>query len=298
MTGGRPASSGGPPPGFLPRTPFLWTERPFEAARVALFGCPFDATASFRPGARFGPEALRSASDGLETYSPLLERDLEEVPYCDLGDLALPAGDVEGALGRIRAEAGRILAAGKIPFALGGEHLVSLPLIEAALEAQPGLVVFQWDAHADLREDYLGASLSHACVMRRVAERAGPERLVQFGVRSGTREEWAWMRSHGTLRPLTPEAVGEALRAHAGKPIYLTLDLDVLDPGELPGTGTPEPGGARFGELAACILALKRARAPLAALDAVELAPQLDPSGVSALAAAKAVRELLLALPL
>lgn len=284
-------------PPYLPRTPFLWARTPFERARVVLFGCPFDGTASFRPGARFGPEAIRSVSDGLESYSPLLDADLEELPYCDLGDLPLAPGDVAGALARIREEARRILGAGKIPFALGGEHLVSLPLIEAALEAHPGLVVFQWDAHADLREGYLGAALSHASVMRLAADRVGPGRLVQFGIRSGTREEWAWMRGHGTVRPLSPEAVRQALARHAGSPIYLTLDLDVLDPGEFPGTGTPEPGGARFAELAECIALLRREGARVAALDAVELSPMLDPSGASSVAAAKAVRELLLALP-
>jgi agmatinase len=284
-------------PRYLPRTPFLWAQTPYEGARIVLFGCPFDGTTSFRPGTRFGPEAIRSVSDGLETYSPLLDADLAELPYCDLGDLPLPAGDVEAALGRIREEARRILGAGKIPFALGGEHLVSFPLIEAAREAHPDLVVFQWDAHADLREGYQGAALSHASVMRLAAERVGPERLVQFGIRSGTREEWAWMRRHGTVHPLTPEAVKGALARHAGSPIYLTLDLDVLDPGEFPGTGTPEPGGARFAELAACIALLRREGARIVALDAVELSPMLDPSGASSVAAAKAVRELLLAVP-
>jgi len=284
-------------PPYLPRTPFLWADTPFDKARAVLFGCPFDGTASFRPGARFGPEAIRSVSDGLETYSPLLDADLEDLPYCDLGDLPLAPGDAEAALGRIREEARRILGAGKVPFALGGEHLVSFPLIEAALEVYPDLVVFQWDAHADLREGYLGAALSHASVMRLAADRVGPGRLVQFGIRSGTREEWNWMRQHGTVHPLSPEALTSALARHAGKPIYLTLDLDVLDPGEFPGTGTPEPGGVRFGELAACIALLRREGARIVALDAVELSPMLDPSGASSVAAAKAVRELLLALP-
>ncbi|MEK6711133.1 MAG: agmatinase [Nitrospinota bacterium] len=284
-------------PSYLPRTPFLWAKCPFERARIVLFGCPFDGTASFRPGARFGPEAIRSVSDGLETYSPLLDADLEDLPYCDLGDLPLAPGDVPGTLASIKEEARRLLAAGKIPFALGGEHLVSLPLIEAALEVHPGLVVFQWDAHADLREDYQGAALSHASVMRKVAGQIGPGRLIQFGVRSGTREEWVWMRRHGTVHPLTPEVVRQALARHAGSPIYLTLDLDVLEPGEFPGTGTPEPGGVRFGELAECIVLLRREGARIVALDVVELTPMLDPSGASSLAAAKAVRELLLALP-
>ncbi|MEE9273676.1 MAG: agmatinase [bacterium] len=289
--------------GPAPRALFLGARRSFEESRAVLFGCPFDETASRRKGARSGPGALRAASDAIETYSPLLDADLEDLPFCDVGDLALPEGDVAGALERIGAEARRILSAGKIPFGLGGDHLVSLPLIEAAAEAHPGLLVLQWDAHADLRDAYEGAALSHATVMRRAGERVGPGRVLPFGVRSGTREEWTRLRGEARLRgedgprPLTPAAVEEALGESAGAPLYLTLDLDVLDPGEFPGTGTPEPGGVSFAALSACIAALGRAGAPIVALDAVELSPPCDPGGVSAVAAAKAVRELLLVLP-
>jgi agmatinase len=279
------------------RERFLADRTPFEAARIALFGCPFDATASFRSGARLGPEALRAASDSIETYSPELDADLEDISFCDLGDLPLPVDDTEEALGRVREEGRRLFSLDKIPFVLGGEHLLSLPLIEAAREAYSDLVIFQWDAHADLREEYRGAALSHATVMRRAAEAAGAGRLFQFGIRSGTREEWRWMRGRETRRDLTAEEVGAALRKSAGAPIYLTLDLDVLDPGEMPGTGNPEPGGLRFAELSACIHSLKRASAPIIALDVVELAPPCDPGGSSAVVAAKVVRELLLSLP-
>ncbi len=291
MTGPRAAE----PPAQEEREPrFLAARESFEEARIALFGCPFDETASFRSGARFGPRAIRDFSDVLETYSPDLDADLDDVPFCDLGDLALPAGDVEAALDAIRTQVRWILSSGKIPFGLGGEHLVSLPMIEAALDHHPDLVIFQWDAHADLREEYGGARLSHATVMRRVVEAVGsPDRLVQFGVRSGTRGEWEWMRGRGSVRPLAAEEVAAALAENAGRPLYLTLDLDVLDPSECPGPGTPEPGGARFTELAACIGALRGA--PIAALDVVELAPRIDPGGASAVCAAKAVRELILA---
>lgn len=289
--------------------PFLGAAGGFDDADILLFGCPFDGTASYRKGARDGPAGIRKASDSIETYSPLLDADLENIRFADLGDLSLPeggAGPESGAgpeggagpvLARIGEEARRILIAEKTPFALGGEHLISLPLIEAALGPYPDLVVFQWDAHADLRESYEGAALSHATVMRRVVEKIGDARLFQFGIRSGTRGEWAWMRERATCRPLTPEAVMEVLSAHAGAPVYLTLDLDVLDPGEFPGTGNPEAGGVRFSELAACIGALKLNQAPVVALDVVEFSPPCDPSGASAVAAAKVVRELLLSLP-
>ena len=277
--------------------PFLGAAGGFDDADILLFGCLFDGTTSYRDGARLGPAEIRKASDSIETYSPLLGADLEDIRFADLGDLALPEGGAGPVLARIGEEARRILAAGKTPFALGGEHLISLPLIEAALETYPDLVVFQWDAHADLRERYEGAALSHATVMRRVVEKVGDARLLQFGIRSGTRGEWAWMRERATCRPLTPEAVAEALSHHAGAPIYLTLDLDVLDPGEFPGTGNPEAGGVRFSGLAACIGALKQNQAPVVALDVVEFSPPCDPSGASAVAAAKVVRELLLSLP-
>ncbi len=279
------------------RDRFLAAKDSFDEAKAVLFGCPFDGAATFRRGAAQGPEAIRSFSDVLETYSPELDADLEDVPFFDMGDLSLPCGGVEAALGVIRGETGRILSAGKIPFGLGGDHLVSFPMIEAVLEAHPDLVIFQWDAHADLREEYEGAMLSHATVMRRVVEKTGAGRLVQFGIRSGTREEWRWIRQKGTCRPLDPEAVHSAVSDAGGRPVYLTLDLDVLDPSEFPGTGTPEPGGARFIDLMACIAALRRAAAPIVGLDVVELAPRIDPTGASAIAAAKTVRELLLTLP-
>lgn len=275
---------------------FLCAGAGFEAARVVLLGCPFDGTASFRKGARFGPEAIRSASDGLETYSPRLDRDLRDLALCDLGDLAFPSGETQAVLAAIGDCAEGIFRAGKRPLALGGEHLVSLPLVRAALGAFGDLVIFQWDAHADLREAYLGERLSHACVMRRVMELGCAPRMFQFGVRSGTREEFGWMRAHRTMRPLTPESVESVLEEAAGRPLYLTLDVDVLDPGEMPGTGTPEPGGVGFGTLGDCVSLLADPGVRLIGADLVELAPGWDPTGVSAVAAAKLARELALVL--
>lgn len=282
----------GPPP----RERFLGSRDSFDEGEVVLFGCPFDAAVSFRAGAAGGPGAIRAFSDVLETYSPDLDADLADIPFFDAGDLTLPAGDPEAALSEIRKEATRILGAGKIPFGLGGDHLVSLPLIESALGAHPDLVIFQWDAHADLRDEYEGAKLSHATVMRRAVEMVGPGRLVQFGVRSGTREEWRWMREQGTLRPFTPDAVGSAVSELDGRPVYLTFDLDLLDTSELPGTGTPEPGGARFREFMSCLDAFRQNFVSLAGLDLVELAPRIDPTGASTVVAAKICREMLLAL--
>lgn len=256
--------------------------------RVCLLGAPFDSTASFRPGARFGPAAIREASFGLETFSPALNGDLEDHAFMDLGDLELPFGDPNPALLMIEKAVAGVLSAGRVPFLLGGEHLVSLGAIRAAFQAYPELTIVHLDAHADLRDDYLGQKLSHATVMRRASELLAPESIRQIGVRSCTREEYGLA---GALRSL-PENV--ALRV-GEKPCYLTCDLDVLDPSVLPGTGTPEPGGMSFQELASTLVALIT-RLNVVGMDVVELAPNLDPTGVSAVVAAKVVRECLIAL--
>ncbi len=265
---------------------------PDEPHAIRVIGAPFDGTVSFRPGARFGPAAIREASNGLETYSPLLDAALEDVAYADAGDLELPPGDVEGALAMIRKAAEAALAAGAIPFVLGGEHLVSLPAIEAVHARHPDLVVVQFDAHADQREDWLGQRLSHACVMRRAAEMLGEAHIRQLGIRSGTREEYARMREANTLATFRDDDLA-ALRAWiGGRPVYLTVDLDVFDPAYLPGTGTPEPGGIDWWTFQRALGALRDCR--FAGLDVVELAPQLDASGCSSVLAAKCVREMLL----
>ena len=278
------------------RPRFLCAQNPLESARVVLLGCPFDETASFRRGARLGPDAMREASDCLETYSPHLDKDLGDTALCDLGDVDFATDDTQAALDSIRTEASQVFRAGKRPIFLGGEHLVSLPIVEAALGVYPGLAVFQWDAHADLRDDYLGERLSHACVMRRILELEDVGPLHQFGVRSGTHEEFEWMRANDTLRPLRPEAVSAALKETGDRPVYLTVDVDVVNPGEMPGTGSPEPGGPGFDALTECISVLNDSGARIVGADVVELAPEWDPSGASAVAAAKLVRELTLVL--
>jgi agmatinase len=256
--------------------------------RICLFGAPFDSTASFRPGSRFGPAAIREASYGLETFSPALNADLDDCSYMDMGDLELPFGDPNPALDMVEKTAFEILSKGRVPFMLGGEHLMSLGSIRAAVKMHPELTIVHIDAHADLREDYLGQKLSHATVMRRVYELVGHDSIHQIGIRSCTREESALVNELRTLPERIALKTGE-------KPCYLTCDLDILDPSVLPGTGTPEPGGLMFNELVN-ILVSAVTRLNIVGIDVVELAPQLDPSGVSAVAAAKAVRECLIAL--
>jgi len=264
-----------------------------EPHDIRIIGAPFDGTVSFRPGARFGPAAIREASNGVETWSPVLDRDLENVRYADAGDLELPMGSAETSMAAIREAVEDALSDDAIPFILGGEHLVSLPAIEAVYRKYPDLVVVQLDAHADQREDYLGVKLSHACVMRRVCEFLGEERMRQLGIRSGTREEYRIMRDYGTLTTFRAEDLA-ALRNWIGdRPLYLTVDLDVFDPASFPGTGTPEPGGIDWWVFQRFIEAVKGC--DIVGLDAVELAPQLDASGCSSVLAAKCVREMLLA---
>ncbi|OIO68507.1 MAG: agmatinase [Zetaproteobacteria bacterium CG12_big_fil_rev_8_21_14_0_65_55_1124] len=259
---------------------------------IRLIGAPFDGTVSFRPGTRFGPAGIRAAADGLESYSPLIDADLESVSYADAGDLFLPMGNTEIALSMIREAIEECLDDGALPFLLGGEHLVSLPAIQAVHARYPGLVVVQLDAHADQREDYLGIKLSHASVIRRVSEFTGQDHIRQIGIRSGTQEEYRLMREHGTLTTFREEDLA-ALKDWIGeRPLYLTVDLDVFDPAYLPGTGTPEPGGIDWWTFQRFLKWMQGCH--IVGMDAVELAPQLDASGCSSVLAAKVVREMLL----
>lgn len=275
---------------------FIGADSTFEDSRIVIFGAPYDSTTSFRPGTRFGPAAVRSESFGIETYSPYQDRDLEtDVAVHDAGDLELPFGAPDRALAMIEAKADEILSAGKIPFLLGGEHLVSLGAVRAAVKKYPDLHIIHFDAHADLREDYLGVRLSHACVMRRCYDLLGDGRIWQFGIRSGTRDEFAFMREgHVTTEPFSVKTLS-SLSFSEGTPVYLTVDLDVLDPSEFPGTGTQEAGGLRFTELLSALTEILR-RFNVVALDNVELSPGLDASGRSTALACKILREQLLSL--
>ncbi|MEA4888073.1 MAG: agmatinase [Clostridiaceae bacterium] len=274
---------------------FLGCDASFHEASVVLFGAPYDGTASFRPGSRFGPAAMRQDSAGLETYSPYLDRELPAGQVHDLGDLELAPGDRNMVLERIRGTTARIVAAGKTPVMLGGEHLVSLPSVAACLERWPDLCVLHLDAHADLRQDYLGERLSHATVMRRVWDLVGDSRIFQMGIRSGTKDEFDFARSgHTCLKPFDLESLPEVLALLGTRPIYLSLDLDVLDPSAFPGTGTPEPGGVDVKSLMRLIHSLPQKQ--IIGADLVELAPHYDISGCSTAVALKILRELLIGL--
>ncbi len=269
---------------------------PYEDAEAVLFGAPFDGTTSFRPGTRFGPSAMRSESIGLESFSPYQDKDLEDAPVCDSGDLDLPFGDAEAALSLIEEETARILNDGKLPIMLGGEHLVSLGSFRAISKKYPDVVVIHFDAHCDLREDYIGSKLSHACVLRRIHDIVGDGRIYQFGIRSGTREEFEFAKQHTKMERFTAENLDEVLTllslSEKPVPVYLTIDLDVLDPSVFPGTGTPEAGGLTFEKLLERLMLFQNVN--LVGLDLVELSPPYDPSGCSTAVALKILRELLI----
>ena len=271
---------------------YMASRRDPAGCRVGLFGVPYDGTTSFRPGARFGPAAIREVSSGIETYCPQLDLDLEDLAFADLGALAIPHGAPEPVLAAVEQATSSVLELGLAPLMLGGEHSISSGAVAAVARRHPALVLVQLDAHADLRQEWLGSRHNHACAMRRCLEVLPSGTLRQIAIRSGTRDEFQELRSSGRLVAI--EAMAAALRPLRGSPLYLTVDLDWFDPAVLPGTGTPEPGGFRWGDFAQLVEELRHHH--LVGADVVELAPQLDPSGVSAVLAAKVVRSLLLLL--
>ena len=274
---------------------FLCCDNEFQEAKTVLFGAPFDSTTSYRPGSRFGSAAIRRESYGIETYSPYQDKDLEDMAVFDSGDIELPLGDASLSLQQIEERAGAILDAGKRPFLLGGEHLVTLGAFRAVHQRFPEVNILHFDAHADLRDDYLGVKLSHACVLRRCWELTGDGKIFQFGIRSGDREEFRWGKDHVTTHKFDLVGLEETLERLGDTPLYFTLDLDVLDPSVFPGTGTPEPGGISFDELRKAVT-LVCGKANVIACDVNELSPPCDQSGVSTMVACKIVREMLLAL--
>lgn len=276
---------------------FIACDANYDDAKIVIFGAPFDSTTSYRPGARFGSAAIRHESYGLETYSPYLDRDIEDINVFDSGDIELPLGSAEMTLDAISERTAEILSDGKIPLMLGGEHLVTLGAFREIQKKYPDVHIIHFDAHADLRDDYLGVKLSHACVIRRCHDIIGDGKIHQFGIRSGDRTEWNFAREgHTDFHPFSLEDVECVVKSIGTDiPVYFTLDLDVLDPSVFPGTGTPEAEGVTFNDLRKA-LTFVCSRLNVVGCDVTELAPMLDNSGMSTAVACKVVRELLLAL--
>ena len=277
---------------------FIGCDKPYADATTVLFGAPYDSTTSFRPGTRFGPNAMRMESFGIETYSMLFNRDIiDDTAVFDSGDLELPFGNQEQALAMIEERAAEILADGKRPFLLGGEHLVTLGSVRAVAKKYPDLKIIHFDAHADLREDYLGNPLSHACVLRRCHDLLGDGRIFQFGIRSGTREERQFMLDGHVKTELFADTTLSSVveQMLPSTPVYLTIDMDVLDPSEFPGTGTQEAGGFGYNQLVGDMRLICQ-KLNIVGIDNVELNPGLDPTGRSTALACKFLREELLSL--
>ena len=274
---------------------FIACDSEYEEATTVLFGAPFDSTTSFRPGTRFGPSAARSESFGIETYSPYQNKDMEDIAVMDSGDIELCIGDTDKVLEQIEERTRIILNDGKRPFMIGGEHLVTLGAFRAIAEKYPDVHIIHFDAHADLREDYLGVKNSHACVIRRCWDIIGDDRIHQFGIRSGERAEFEFAKAHTDMHPFSLEDVAKVVSTLGKKPVYFTLDLDVLDPSIFPGTGTPEAGGVMFEELRRAVTCVCSSL-NIVGCDVNELSPHYDMSGVSTAVACKVIREILLAL--
>lgn len=277
---------------FIEHT-YISAKASFEKSKIVILGCPFDGSASFRPGARFGPSAIRKASWGIETFSPYLEKDLSRLSLHDMGDLELPLGEKNTALRMIQKALREILSEGKFPVLLGGDHLITLPIVEEVLRFHPHLHLLHVDAHADLRKDYLGETLSHSTVMRKVVDRMGEGRLLQIGIRSGTKEEFKLARRMKSIVPSDQGSLKSMVKRLGNRPVYITFDLDVIDPSLLPGVGTPEPGGFTFEGF----LALLKELQPLhvVGFDMVELTPDYDPTQISSITASVMLREMILA---
>lgn len=271
---------------------FIACDAEYEDSKIVLFGAPFDSTTSYRPGTRFASSAIRNESFGIETYSPYTDRDLLDISVFDSGDLELCFGNTEYALKDIEDRTSEILNDGKIPFMIGGEHLVTLGAVRAVFKKYPDLHIIHFDAHADLRDDYLGAKLSHASVIRRCHDLVGDGKIYQFGIRSGDREEFKWAKDHVFTNKFNFDGLAGTVEKLKGKPVYFTLDLDVLDPSIFCGTGTPEADGVSFREL---INAVKEvSELDIVGLDMNELSPIYDQSGASTALACKLLREILL----
>lgn len=270
---------------------FICAYETFENADFVIFGIPFDATTSYRPGARFGPDAVRKASWGLETYSPILKKDLVNLKICDLYDLSME-GSQDQIIERAFNASKKIMSSGKIPIMIGGDHSTTYPIVKAAKEVYKDLAVIHFDAHCDLREEYLGNEHSHASIIRRCYDLT--KDIYQFGIRSGDEEEWefGWKNTNISMEMPTKEDI-EKIK-ELDKPVYVTIDIDVLDPAFAPGTGTPEPCGVSSKELINALYLLKDIGDKIVGFDVVEVSPHYDMGNITAITAAKIIRELIL----
>jgi agmatinase len=273
---------------------FIACRAPYPDARIVLFGIPFEGSVNLRTGADRGPRDLRIASDSIETYSPVLERDLEDLGMADLGDCELGGGSPREQLARAREEVRGFWHPGLLTVMLGGDHTATLPIIEVLAPAIPDLRVLQLDAHPDLREEFLGERYNYASAMARVMDVVAPERVYQVGMRTGAREEYRRKVPHlypaHTVHPV--EAVRGLVPELSRHPLYVTIDVDVRDPSQAPGTGAPEPCGLLASELIDIVRLLEPCT--IVGTDLMEVAHAFDPSGRTGITASWILREAIL----
>ena len=276
---------------------YMGSQREIKNCSIGIFGVNYDGTTSFRSGTRFGPSAIRNVSQSLETFCPILEKDLSNIGYVDFGSLIIDLDNTESVINRVSLATKLLIKNNLKPLILGGEHSITTGVIETLVKKYPDLVIIQLDAHADLRDSYMNNKNSHACTMQRCIEKLPNKEIFQIGIRSGTKEEFQKMRENNQLIDLKKgdkNLLLSRLEKIKELPIYLTIDVDWFDPSLLSGTGTPEPGGFFWDDFEMIIKTLNKFN--LIGADIVELAPEIDISGVSSIVAAKVARSLIMTL--
>ncbi len=277
---------------------FMGAKRIISGSKIGIFGVNYDGTTSYKPGTRFGPNAIRNVSESLETYCPLLNNDLSLINYFDAGSLKIDLSNNHSIIKKVKLGTDFLIKNNLKPLILGGEHSISIGAIEALVEKYPNLLMIHLDAHADLRDSYQNNKYSHACTIRRCLELLPSKKVIQIGVRSGTQEEFEIMKNnHQLINFRTGDSnieIQNFLEPVKDQPIYITVDLDWFDPSLLSGTGTPEPGGFFWHDFENIIELLRKFK--IVGCDIVELAPDLDSSGISSIVAAKTARSLIMIL--
>ena len=272
---------------------FFECETNYDDAKIILFGAPFDSTTSYRPGTRFASKKMRNESYGIEYYSPTQDVDLIEVSFFDVGDLNLPFGNPINALNLIEDFVSQVISDEKFPLMIGGEHLLTLAPVNVVQKKFGDVALIHFDAHADLRDEYLDEKLSHASVVRRISEVLNPHSIFQFGIRSGDRSEFEFADQNTYLQKFSFDGLDEVIKKIQGRHVYFTLDLDILDPSIFPGTGTPEPCGVNFLELMKAAFKIFD-YCKVIGFDMMELSPPYDSNGISTIVALKLLREFLI----
>ncbi len=278
-----------------PSPVFTGSQEPFESAKYVILGIPFDATSTYRTGAKFAPLAIREASQNVECYSFRTGVDIEDLKTHDLGDLHV-VGDVELTLGRLTLVAQDLFDDGKVPVFIGGEHTITLGVVRSISK---NIALVSFDAHLDLRDNYIGLTVSHTTFMRRINEDVKPAKILEVGTRAVCMEELDYAKevgidyitSHQIRKDGTKEMVEKIKDALEGyEKIYVTIDMDVLDPSYVPAVPNPEPEGLNTATLLDLLEVICDHR--VVGFDVVEVAPQYD-QGITAIQATKVLFEVL-----